>query len=414
MTRKRTHLTALACVLLLPTLAFSSCGGSSPSVVTAPPGITKLWEFDSVNALGFSLIGDTVFSQEFAKTGNYTGQLVGYDLPSRQIRFRQPYMEATTDSATMAHRGDAYSFQNVIGGSDGFVSRFVDDGGPAIQSFDPQGKQIKIVRQPDTDDGYFELQGLTRSGDLVLVATKYHLYAYSLKDLLNAQTNSVPLWQKDYLTTRDNYYNLSNVKVDAVTGLIYTLSYDQKDPNNKHLFLTAMKPDGTDLWKKEVETTANGRSGARLTVDNGTLLVFPHDSFMTRYDANGNILWKKSNLCSPNGDYGIQYAQIDGNTLLDSPNGSAELCAFNLTDGTRKWTFDSKGAGFINQFALVNGVLYASNGTLYALDTETGNVLAKQGVDASAELGGGTVLYDAPRNQLLIWASKLWAYKPIR
>lgn len=414
MRRRPIHFAFLSCFLFLPVLILSSCGESEPPKAVALPGMTKLWDFDSVNALGFSLIGDTAFSQEFAKTGNYTGQLVAYDLTKQQVGFRQAYTEPTTDGATLARRGDDYNSQEVVGSSDGFIARYLDGKGPAIQAFDHQGKRIKIVRQPDTDDSYFELQKITLSGDLVLVATLYHLYAYSLKDLLNAGTTSIPLWQKDYLATRDGYYNLSAVQVDAATGMIYTLSYDKKDPSDKHLFLNAIKPDGMNLWQKEVKTTTIG--GAGMTASGGTIVVFPRDSFMTRYDADGNVIWKKSNLCSPNGDYGIQYAQIsgNGNTLLDSPGGNAELCAFNLDDGSRKWTFDSQGAGFINKFALVNGVLYACNGRLYAIDSETGSVLAQQGVDAAAELGGGTVLYDAPRNQLLIWASKLWAYRPIR
>lgn len=405
-------------IFILIPFILSSCNNTEVGAISKIPSVEKLWEYDSVNALGFSLVGNTVFSQEFAKTGNYTGQLLGYDLTNQKLNFRVPYTESTDKQDVLFRRGNDYVSQDVVGKDGVQISRYLDGRGPAIQVFGIDGKVTKIVRQIDVDDGYFGLQKIQILDDLVLVSTKYHLYAYSFSDLKNPSVVSNPIWIKDYVYVHDGFYNLSAVSTDDVKKIIYTLSYDIRDKSNEHLYLKAFQKDGSEIWAKDVYEggykNASGRHGARLTAKDGNVIVFRSESTMASFDSQGNKIWDTSSLCQENGAYQAEYAQISRGMIFLSPGGSSALCAFNLGDGSRKWVFDPKGAGFINRFSIVNNVLYACNSVLYALDTETGRVLAQTGVGASAELGGGTVLYDAPRNQLLIWADKLWAYRPIK
>ncbi|ULH15523.1 PQQ-like beta-propeller repeat protein [Deinococcus sp. KNUC1210] len=405
---KRLTITALC---LLTSLV--ACGTSTRPPSTLP-AIEKLFTVDSTNADGFSLAGDVVFSQEYTRAAGYTGVLNGYDLTTGQVRLRLLYTDQLPGTREMVVAGDRYGPQEVIAGSGVYVSRYLDDGGAAIRVTSQDGTRVQIVRLPKAKESYFSLQQMTVLGDLLLVPTIHAVYAYSLSELAGFSGTPTPRWQHEFTPPADGSYTVSDVQVDAVTGQTYVLNYVELSRENVRLFLHAYRQDGTEIWQQEVTGPAPLYLGAKMTVGEGRIVVFQGAGRMAAFDSAGTAVWKASSLCQENGDQNSTYAQIQQHTIFFSPGGSSALCAFNLTDGTRKWTFDPNGAGFMNRFVVVRGVLYDSNGTLYALDTATGNVLAKTGVDPSAELGGGTVLYDQPRNQLLVWADKLWAFKPIR
>jgi outer membrane protein assembly factor BamB len=87
-----------------------------------------------------------------------------------------------------------------------------------------------------------------------------------------------------------------------------------------------------------------------------------------------------------------------------------------LKTGQKKWDFQAPvGGTFANKPLFLNGVIYAANPYVYALDAESGQLLAQSATkDDFLYDKIGTVHYDSKRNQLLVWGAKIYSYKPLR
>jgi outer membrane protein assembly factor BamB len=90
--------------------------------------------------------------------------------------------------------------------------------------------------------------------------------------------------------------------------------------------------------------------------------------------------------------------------------------ALNESDGSQAWVFTpaAQAVTFFDQPVYVRGVLYATNGLSYAIDTETGKQLAQARRETA-----GTFLsvprYGARSNDVLVWSGlNLYAYKPLK
>jgi len=112
------------------------------------------------------------------------------------------------------------------------------------------------------------------------------------------------------------------------------------------------------------------------------------------------------NTCPVGRASSAAFTMVRDGKIFASPAGGTCLLAFDFQTGKKLWTFASP-------MTYLNGVLYASNTYLWALEESSGKVL---GVSANFLEGtsGQTVHYDAKRNQLLLWGDEPTSFKPVR
>jgi len=101
--------------------------------------------------------------------------------------------------------------------------------------------------------------------------------------------------------------------------------------------------------------------------------------------------------------------------LLAMPFGDGCFSAWDTETGKMRWNFDSPNQfTFANKPLLVNNVLYAANQYMWALDFDTGKILAISEKNSDTQGETGTPQYDAASNQIILWGRELQFYKPLK
>lgn len=155
------------------------------------------------------------------------------------------------------------------------------------------------------------------------------------------------------------------------------------------------------------------------TGDRIVAAVSGYPSPLYGFDLQGRQVWKADSVICPNGSStGFLEMHTDGQLAYPVPDGDACQSAYDLRDGSLKWTFyppRENSATFANTPIFVRGVMYMTNGYLFAVDTGTGKLLARSQPHLSGSQGmGGSPLYDPVNDQVLVWGDDLVAFKPIR
>jgi|GEM_PF-2491775 len=97
------------------------------------------------------------------------------------------------------------------------------------------------------------------------------------------------------------------------------------------------------------------------------------------------------------------------------PFGDGCFSAWDTETGKMRWNFDSPNQfTFANKPLLVNNVLYAANQYMWALDFDTGKILAISEKNSDTQGETGTPQYDAASNQIILWGRELQFYKPLK
>ncbi|MFK7604073.1 PQQ-binding-like beta-propeller repeat protein [Deinococcus sp. SM5_A1] len=101
--------------------------------------------------------------------------------------------------------------------------------------------------------------------------------------------------------------------------------------------------------------------------------------------------------------------------IFMGPWGGTCVLAYHADTGKLAWVFNApNGVTFDTKPLYLNGVVYASNSKLWALDAETGQVLA-QAKDDLGDNTGTPLAFDPLQNQILHWGSTgMFAYKPLK
>lgn len=276
--------------------------------------------------------------------------------------------------------------------------------------YSPQGVLLRTVPLP----GLLRTVGYTLgpwvNGDQLVVAGGEHVYAYEAASLTT--DHPVLRWQRTYGDPQQPGIPYITAVITDDQGNVYVGTQDNR--------VRALSPDGSERWSLMTAPTMNlstapytmGLHGNRLYIQAGTAGLQAYDT------TSGNALWSKAttgNYCPRVPGIQATHMEIGGGKIYLGLNGGDCIPAFNESDGTQAWAFTPPfQATFFNQPVYVRGVLYATNGQTYAIDTATGKQMA-QAQEETADTFLGTLRYDERTDDVLVWSGfNLYAYKALK
>lgn len=388
----------IACLLL--TGAFGGCNQNPVPLPEEPSDVTALrpiWvssEHPEGASQGLS-IGNSML---FAPTYQVNNWATAFNLDTR--RFAWGYIK------------QAASFPTYVDGK--FIVRHPD----GIDVIDEvTGRVLKTVTYPK---GVVEFQSRDETyvdRGRFFIHTVNDLLAYDLDQLLGSEANAKPVFYHQIERIMDMAVEPSSGAVAVVHGL----NFDALPEGSEYpTYLSVFDRSGNLLWRKTIrlqkppgpKQSTPGRVGA----GNGRIVALASPGDTIAFDVAGNELWRNPAFFCPSGGGTTFYrsVSVEDNLVMLSPSGDNCISGWDARTGERKWVLDAKVNTFDNRPLLLNGVVYASNTFLWAWDAETGEVLGRSGRLLKAQGLPGTVKYHAKRNQLLIWADQIWAFKPLR
>lgn len=379
-------------------LIVSACSLSSTTPYTSYP---VAWNYSGLYGADVpALLGDFILSNILNTDQTDVSKRQAFDLENRALAWEYPRDFSGNHSIYLQDTA-------IISGKTG------------LYLLNQQGQQIKYVPFPDNMASYLSYSGLWFQihNNQLYVPIDDALLVYSIDELLGSNQDVQPLW-KVVFHSEEAAGDLNSFAVDPKTGTVFVSGIvDSTPPDNFRTLLQAYTPQGQKLWEKTLI------SGERLPVPRATLgagdgrVVLLLDAWaeLMAYDIQGNLLWKNPPFYCPNGNTNLYtFVYVQEGIVMPIPLGDSCLSAWELGTGKKKWVFDAKNYTFANRPLILNGVVYSANTYLWALDKETGKVLGRSQELPRAQGPSGTVLYDAKRNQLLIWGDQIWAFKPLR
>jgi len=274
--------------------------------------------------------------------------------------------------------------------------------------YSPQGTLLRSIPLPNTYVASIADAGPRIVGDQLLVADGAHLYAYDAASL-NTDT-PILRWQK-LINNAQGSEQITGLDVDADGNLyIGTIT-------NEVISYTSA---GQQRWKVTTTSPDYGHAPFSLVLDNGRLFVESQDEGLQAYDlATGKTLWDKPadllKACPGAPTSTASFLVAGGGKVYAGLFGGDCLPAYNESDGSLAWSFTlTYRQSFLSRPTYVNGVLYATNGRTYALDTATGKLLA-QGTEDIPAAAGTYLPYDPVSGEVYVWGGQtLYAYKLLR
>jgi outer membrane protein assembly factor BamB len=410
--------------LLLIVLTLMGCSRikneqpATDAALTYPP-IALTWTYERQADTVVSVAGDYAFVGEGKQ-----GLLLTANLSTRKPAWTATYFTGSNPDQYLQRSIDLLRTE-VVHAQGHYFARLIDEQGSAVQVLDTQGRRVRVFRTPSkSTDISVSLRVI---GDRLYVPNAQDLRVYRLGDLVSDAPTVEPVWAKHY-PSLDSLGGDGGVPVldaldhDPTLNRLYVALSDD-DGTRKALRVVAYDLDGTERWQRTVWQEASGRPGSlavgNLASRDGRVIVQQSMGRFMAFDAEGEKLWERASLCPTGGTTGVETMVIEDGRMYTTPMGDSCITAWDVRTGELVWNFEADGPSFMNEFALVRGVLYAANGRLWALDLKTGKVLAASSPELAQQLRGsalsaGTVRYDAPRDQLILWGRALWAFKPIR
>ncbi|MFB9992681.1 PQQ-binding-like beta-propeller repeat protein [Deinococcus oregonensis] len=376
--------TSLLAVPLLLSLVACSDEPVTPGLPTNLPVLQTLWSLPEVKTLGItSLQGDLLLAGSEVRAVNVRTRQLAFSLPNRVDR-------------------DRTSFASV--GNDVLV---IENGpGSLMRLIDRTGKTLNTIAFPSKYGVSLRQQGPYVFGNALYVGSGPTLYKY---DVAALRTPGVqPIWQK----TLSTLYLQSLFAADEHRIFVGT------DGNR----LVSLDGQGKERWSVQLDAPETTLAGAYVLALNGnTLITQAGRNGLQAYDADtGQRAWEQFSsvdVC-PSGaapaEFSIELAA--GMVFFGHAGGSCVL-AFHADTGKLAWVFDAPVKGTFDTKPLyVNGVVYANNSRLWALDAQSGELLASS--PANQYLGanvGAPLSYDPVDHQVMTWGNTgVYAYKPLR
>jgi outer membrane protein assembly factor BamB len=251
--------------------------------------------------------------------------------------------------------------------------------------------------------------------DKLILSNSHYLNVFTVSDLL--KLDPTPLSSRYFRS--EQFAGIDDFSWSAADQIIYVSSASEEPGEEKSTRLYALDLTGKTLWSKLVfkqtpstEFSPRGiveaYAGGVLIATNGLVHVF---------DTQGNPRLAKPApfACAGTAFLGPKASSVVNDVLYASPAGDNCIFALDLKTGQKKWDFQAPvGGTFANKPLFLNGVVYAANPYVYAIDAESGQLLAQSAIkDYRLYDKIGTVHYDSKRNQLLLWGEKIYSYKPV-
>jgi outer membrane protein assembly factor BamB len=372
-------------------ILFTGCGLFSGNAV---PEIKLNWRHGPVIGCCYSVVdGDNLLST-LVNSNSFTS--VYYDLNKREQKWIYP--------------------EEGLGLT---TNRFIEVGPKAIAVAGQTGKTWFVNR-----DGELLYTFITGAGaDFGARPTFYNELFYlpnsSGFSVYNAENPSKPtlLWKKEL--------NIAAMTVSE-DGMVYVGRWIKSGLGAPQVF--AYDQDGKELWSTTLDNPDEPEQGIYpkgMIVYGDYLVISTTVTGLVGLDRKtGKRLWftprltEKTGLSEncEGGSVGATELELgDGLVYANSTSGTC-VYAINPADGKVAWFFrgelgNNTTITFGGKPKYHNGVLYAYNGYLYALDGKTGQVLA-----ASKKYGGGATRYYPVywNNQIIVVSDYIYSFETIR
>lgn len=247
---------------------------------------------------------------------------------------------------------------------------------------------------------------LDKSNEILYLTTFNTLYALDVREVVNPQL----LWTKTYNGAR---------------------TWSMQATNEGHLLLgLANKSDGLNLFKVDSRTgetvwaiQANKDKTVfpefyiapdYIEIENTSVYVTSSDKMQSFDLATGKQNWVSPNLTKACNDSSGQMDDflIHEDSIYVSPTSGSCIFSIHKLTGKLNWTLSTREDTFATlggEPAIKDGVVYISDGFLWAIDAKTGKKLARS---SDFDRGSHGAYIKATNNAILVWGSRLRSFKP--
>ncbi|MHA0035154.1 outer membrane protein assembly factor BamB family protein [Deinococcus sp. PESE-13] len=377
--------------LLLLSLALTACTSQNAptpgeDALAQLPALTLQWSFPDHKVTGYTtLLGNLLLGGR---------QVTAIDTRTHQLAFKLP-LDTDNLRTNYAALGD-----HLIA----LTGRNAD----TLTVLDRSGQTLNTVAVPGGTRQSFKQLGPFVAGASLYVVSGARLYRYRTADLL--RPDAQPVWVRKYPG-----FGLASLIVKDEDHLF--VSTNAADVSHE---LIALNSQGETRWSLEVApATIQGSAALILGLYKNLIIAQAGVAGLQAYDADtGEKAWKKFpdiNVC-PGGQANTAFRMsVADDRVFIGPWGGTCILAYHAATGELAWVFDAPNHVTFDTTPLdVNGVVYASNSRLWALDAETGKALAVGRENLSDNLGA-PLSYDPAGRQVLHWgAAGVHAYQPLR
>lgn len=373
-------------LLLLTAPLLSSCGSTPTSdPLSGIARLTTLWAQSTPPVKGqLYLSGDQLFAG---------GKLKAFNLVSRSMSFTlAPEVDYLRSS--YATVGDVLV---VVTGASRDTLTVIDRDGRILNSFSLPGGRL--------DSGY--QVGPYVAGNSVYLVSGPRLFKFRSADLLSP--TATPVWIKAYPGL-----GLASLLVEN-EDRVYVATHDDASRD-----LVALDGNGIERWRIPFSNDPKSLSTAFAMEINNDMLIaqISYRGLQAFKTSTGAAVWAQPqsiNIC-PGGEAASSFNMtVAAGKVFMGPFGGSCVLAFDATTGEKAWVFDAPNrATFDSKPIYVNGVVYAFNSRLWALDAQTGAALGVSAEELGASLAA-PVVHDPTRNQVVTWDwSGLHAFRPLK
>jgi outer membrane protein assembly factor BamB len=377
---------------LLPAVIFAvltactdSTRAADPVNDPALPKLTRLWSLPTYKTIGYSsLQGDLYLSGNTLRAVNVATHQLAFEIPEEVDIGRTSFASVGPDLLAVLRANTQ----------------------TAMLLFTRTGQVLNKITFPQAVGVAIGSQGPVVIGNDVYVVFGHTLYKYAADAL--ATPGVQPLWARRY---EANY--IDRLLVKDADHLYVTV----RDTASRLLLLDG---SGTERWSRQLAPDGQTFAlGAAMGLYRDTIIIQAGTAGLQAYrQADGSKAWASFpsiDVC-PSGRSPVAFRMTIGadRVFLGHFGGDCVL-SFRADTGAPAWIFDAPNkVTFDTEPLYLNGVVYATNGRLWALDAETGRALAA-GPDDLQDNTGAPLAYDAPRNQIVTWGGTgVFAYTPLR
>lgn len=369
-----------ALMLLCATL--SACQSTPPEGSSSNPLILN-WSVPERSFGSAFLSGDLLFSGDNIRAINLNTKNLAFNLPIP--------VDSYIDNYTV--------FDGNI-----LVKTYDKNKNEYLTIINPKGEVLNSILIPGEPRSSTGEHAPTLTETALYLSSGPGLYKYNRADLMKPDAR--PVWVKNY----DGFTLASFYAKDD--DHVYVM------PNDLQHTVIAYDGNGKERWRKQVNTPdlPGGQSFVMQAYKGNLILEIGVQGLLALNMETGEKVWGPNtlDLCPIQGTISTNLTIADDKLFL-APNVGVCVLAFDANTGKNLWVFKSPNEVTFGTYPLyLNGVIYANNSTLYALDANTGKLLA-QGRENLGENGYRAVVYDSKRGQILSWGNTgLFSYKPIR
>ncbi len=184
--------------------------------------------------------------------------------------------------------------------------------------------------------------------------------------------------------------------------------------------IIALDGQGAQRWSVDTAPVTQPISSAYvLGLYKDTLIAAAGTAGLQAYHTTtGAKAWNKfpsTDICPGGRAASASRMTIADDKIFVGPFGGTCVLSFHATTGEVAWVFDAPNHVTFDTTPLyLNGVVYATNSRLWAIDEETGAALAAGKEDLGDNIGS-PLAYDPVENQILEWGSTgVYSYQPVK